>query len=135
MMGFAEPVIGPATSGRTRWLNPSYGLRPERGRPEGGAAHKHFSFYPKNGHSLSRVRLPRRAKTGREQMQQTMCANARLLDHLVGEGMHLERNFKAKRLCGLQVEHEIELGWLQNRQVRRLLAFENAARIASSLAE
>jgi hypothetical protein len=27
MMGFAEPVIGPATPGRTRWLNPSYGLR------------------------------------------------------------------------------------------------------------
>jgi hypothetical protein len=25
-MGFAEPVIGPATSGRTRWFNPSYGL-------------------------------------------------------------------------------------------------------------
>jgi hypothetical protein len=25
-MGFAEPVIGPATSGRTRWLKPSYGL-------------------------------------------------------------------------------------------------------------
>ena len=24
VMGFAEPVIGPATSGRTRWLNPSY---------------------------------------------------------------------------------------------------------------
>jgi hypothetical protein len=68
-------------------------------------------------------------------MQQTMCANARLLDDLVGEGMHLERNFKAKGLCGLQVEHEIELGRLQNRQVRRLLAFENAARIASSLAE
>jgi hypothetical protein len=27
VMGFAEPVIEPATSGRTRWLNPSYGLR------------------------------------------------------------------------------------------------------------
>jgi len=27
MMGFAEPVIGPATSGRTRWLYPSYALR------------------------------------------------------------------------------------------------------------
>src|ERR1700730_9220714 len=104
-MGFAEPVIGPATSGRTPWLYPSCEL------------------------------LPRRAKTGREQMQQTMCANATLLDDLVGEGMHLERNFKAKRLCGLQVEHEIELGRLQNRQVRRLLAFENAAHIASSLAE
>jgi hypothetical protein len=25
-MGFAGPVIGPATSGRTRWLNPFYGL-------------------------------------------------------------------------------------------------------------
>jgi len=28
VMGFAEPAIGPATSGRTRWLNPSYGLTP-----------------------------------------------------------------------------------------------------------
>ena len=27
MMGFAEPVIGPATSGRTRWLRRSYALR------------------------------------------------------------------------------------------------------------
>ena len=25
-MGFAEPVIGPATSGRTRWLYPSHAL-------------------------------------------------------------------------------------------------------------
>ena len=31
VMGFAEPVIGPATSGRTRWLNPSYGLNPSDG--------------------------------------------------------------------------------------------------------
>jgi hypothetical protein len=27
VMGFATPGIGPATSGRTRWLNPSYGLK------------------------------------------------------------------------------------------------------------
>jgi hypothetical protein len=26
LMGFAEPVIGPATFGPARWLNPSYGL-------------------------------------------------------------------------------------------------------------
>jgi hypothetical protein len=25
-MGFAEPIIGPATSGRTRWLYRSYAL-------------------------------------------------------------------------------------------------------------
>jgi hypothetical protein len=30
VMGFAEPVIGPATPGRTRWLNPSYGLPKRR---------------------------------------------------------------------------------------------------------
>jgi hypothetical protein len=30
VMGFAEPVIGPATWGRTRWLNPSYGLLTSR---------------------------------------------------------------------------------------------------------
>jgi hypothetical protein len=30
VMGFAEPVIGPATPGRTRWLNPSYGLKCRR---------------------------------------------------------------------------------------------------------
>ena len=64
-------------------------------------------------------------------MQQRTC----LFDDLVGEGMHLEGNLKAKRLCGLQVEHEIELSWLQNRQVGRLLAFENAAHIASGLVE
>jgi len=30
--GFAEPVIGPATSGRTRWLNPGYEERMRRKR-------------------------------------------------------------------------------------------------------
>ena len=38
--------------------------------------------------------------------------------------MNLEGNLKANRLCGLQVEHEIKLDWLQNRQGGRLLAFE-----------
>jgi hypothetical protein len=27
VMGFAEPVIGPATSGRTGWLNPPFSPR------------------------------------------------------------------------------------------------------------
>jgi hypothetical protein len=29
-MGFAAPVIGPAASGRTRWLNPSYELHSKK---------------------------------------------------------------------------------------------------------
>src|SRR5580658_4910571 len=33
MMGFAEPVIGPATSGRTRWLYPSCELQNFRVTP------------------------------------------------------------------------------------------------------
>ena len=35
VMGFAEPVIGPATSGRTRWLNSSYGLKCRRNKAMG----------------------------------------------------------------------------------------------------
>jgi len=30
VMGFAAPVIGPAASGRTRWLNPSYELHSKK---------------------------------------------------------------------------------------------------------
>jgi hypothetical protein len=34
-VSFAEPVIGPATSGRTRWLNRSYGLASLVGKSAG----------------------------------------------------------------------------------------------------
>ena len=40
-MGFTELVIGPATSGRTRWFNPSYGLRLLPGLSEPGADEPH----------------------------------------------------------------------------------------------
>jgi hypothetical protein len=40
---------------------------------------------------------PFRAKTGREHMQQTMCANARLPDHLVGAGEQRRRHGEAER--------------------------------------
>jgi len=35
MMGFAEPVIGPAPSGQARWLYPSYGLKRRRSKTMG----------------------------------------------------------------------------------------------------
>jgi hypothetical protein len=49
MMDFAEPVIGPATSGRTRWLNPSYELHskktelPRRSEMTRWARKRHFA--------------------------------------------------------------------------------------------
>ena len=42
-----------------------------------------------------------------------------LFDHLVGAGQQCQRNFKAKRLRGLNVDHKLEFGWLLNRKVAR----------------
>jgi hypothetical protein len=48
-MGFAEPVIGPATLGRARWLNPSYELHskktelPRRSEMTRWARKRHFA--------------------------------------------------------------------------------------------
>jgi hypothetical protein len=40
---------------------------------------------------------------------------------------------EAKRLRGLQVYHELELGWLRDRQIGRLLAPENPAGVDAGL--
>ena len=70
---------------------------------------------------------PLSAKTGCEQSQQS----SPLFDHLVGEREQPIRHIEAERLGGLEVEHKLELGRLHHRQVRGLLAFENAARMVS----
>src|ERR1700682_3554301 len=57
-----------------------------------------------------------------------------LLDHLVGSHLHNLRHRKAKRLGGLEVGYQIELGRLDDRQVGRLFALENFADIDASLA-
>ena len=42
------------------------------------------------------------------------------LDHLVGTGEKGERDLKAKRLRGLEIDHQFELGGLLHGQVSRL---------------
>src|SRR6516165_1542091 len=55
------------------------------------------------------------------------------LDHLVGQCQQLVGNFEAKRLRGLEVDHELELCRQHNRQITRLLAFEDASGVNAGL--
>jgi hypothetical protein len=55
----------------------------------------------------------------REQMQHGM-----LFDHLVGASEQQRRHVEAERLRRLEVDHQLELGWLLNRQIARLDSLE-----------
>src|SRR6516164_6869497 len=61
--------------------------------------------------------------------QQHSCS----LDHLVGEHLHGIGDNKSECLRGLYVDDKLELGWLLNRQVGRLLAIENAPDVNARL--
>jgi hypothetical protein len=51
------------------------------------------------------------------------------LDHLVSDGEQRVRDGQTERLCGLEVDGERELGRLDDRQIGRFLAPEDAAGI------
>src|SRR5262245_66342910 len=55
-------------------------------------------------------------------------------NHLVGEREQPVRNLEAERLGGLEVDHQLELGRLLDRQIARLGALENPADVNAGLA-
>src|SRR2546421_2593305 len=73
--------------------------------------------------------LTRCATTGYEQSQQTRS----LFDHLVGASKQRRRHFEAARLRGIHVNHQLEFGRLNDRQVTARFALEDAAPILTHL--
>src|SRR5262249_49201520 len=60
-------------------------------------------------------------------------AKLRLFDHLVGEREQLRWYFQAERFGGLEIDDQLDLGGLQDRQVRRPLALENPTCVETDL--
>src|SRR6516165_1492430 len=73
------------------------------------------------------------AMNGREQMQQTVCAVARLFDDLIGGHEQFVWQGEAEHTSSLGIDDQLELGRLHDRQVRRLRALEDAAGIGTHL--
>src|SRR5437667_11115591 len=68
-------------------------------------------------------------------LDRTSLRLAHSLDHLVGGGKQRRRYREAEELRTLDVDEQLELGRLHNRQVGRLGALEDAADIGADLPE
>ena len=73
----------------------------------------HFRSTPNIRHSTARLVRQFRAITGREHIQQTMCAN--LLDHLVGAHQYRCWDCDVDRSRSLEIHGKLECGWLFHR--------------------
>src|SRR5262245_49239110 len=67
-------------------------------------------------------------------LDRTSLRLAHLFDHLIGLCQQVRRDSDTDRVCRRQVDYQLELGWLRDRQVGRFLAFENASGIDADLA-
>ena len=74
---------------------------------------KVFRSTPNIRHSTARLVRQFRAITGREHIQQTMCAN--LLDHLVGAHQYRCWDCDVDRSRSLEIHGKLECGWLFHR--------------------
>src|SRR5262249_41722498 len=87
-----------------------------------------------------RLRNPRHSRqraSARDQMQEFAARKFHFeppftsLNHLVGACEQCRRNRKAKRLCSVEVDNQIELGRLYNWQLGRLGTLENSSGIVA----
>src|SRR6516162_2155718 len=86
--------------------------------------------------------LPPKADIARRTGMSALCqkrdlraaAKVSLLDDLVGEREELVGHCEAERLGSGEVDHEIKLGRLHDREVGRLLSLENSPGIDAALA-
>ena len=72
-------------------------------------------LYPQSRHVQCTRRCPLCAKS--ELMHRSK--QHLLFDHIVGTGEQRGRDFEAKRLRGFEIDHQLEFGWLLDRQVGR----------------
>ena len=62
-----------------------------------------------------------------------MHRSKQLFDHLVGARKQRRRHVEAERLRGLEVDRKLELGWLLDWQVGRLLAAQDTINVGGRL--
>src|SRR5215468_8222704 len=73
-----------------------------------------------------------RSAIGCSTLAATCKCTAASLDHLVGAGEEGWWHGEAKRLRGLEVDHQLELGWLLDRKFASFLARKNSRDISRS---
>jgi hypothetical protein len=75
---------------------------------------------PESGHRLSATGYPLCATWRPEQVQHKLW----LLDHLVGSGKQRLWNAETERFGGLEIDDQLDLDGLLDRQISRLVTFE-----------